>query len=76
MGNQLTKEKVLEINALEPLPYQIPEVHDTLDIEVVDEENIVPETKGISKKPKQKNNQANTKDSLSKEDDEGQTKLF
>jgi topoisomerase-4 subunit A len=76
MGNQLTKEKVLEINAVDPLPYEVPEVHDTLDIEVVDEENIVPEIKGLNKKPKQKNNQANTKDNLSKEDDEGQTKLF
>jgi topoisomerase-4 subunit A len=76
MGNQLTKEKVLEINALEPLPYQVPEVHDTLDIEVVDEENIVPETKSLNKKPKPKNNQSKTKDSPNKEDDDGQTKLF
>lgn len=76
MGNQLTKEKILEINALEPLLYQMPEVQDTLDIEVVDEENIVPETKGVNKKPEQKNNQTNTKDKLNKEDDEGQTKLF
>ncbi|WP_299534290.1 DNA gyrase/topoisomerase IV subunit A [Ulvibacterium sp.] len=39
-GNQLTKEKVLEINALDPLPYEPPKPKDTLDIEVVDEENV------------------------------------
>jgi topoisomerase-4 subunit A len=76
MGNQLTKEKILEINALDPLPYEVPEVHDTLDIEVVDEENIVPETRESNTKLKQDNSQVNAKDSLSKEDDDGQTKLF
>lgn len=34
LGNQLTKDKVLEINALEPLPYEKPE-----DIDVVVEED-------------------------------------
>ena len=40
MGNQLTKEKVLEINSLEPLPYEEPEPPKTEEIEVVDEENV------------------------------------
>ncbi len=40
MGNQLTKDKVLEINALEPLPYEIPEPTTTEEIEVVDEEKV------------------------------------
>ena len=40
MGNQLTKEKVLEINALEPLPYQQPEPMPAEEIEVVDEEEL------------------------------------
>ncbi|WP_282160638.1 DNA gyrase/topoisomerase IV subunit A [Ulvibacterium marinum] len=44
MGNQLTKEKVLEINALDPLPYEPPKPKDTMDIEVVDEENVASET--------------------------------
>ncbi|RNC90124.1 MAG: DNA gyrase/topoisomerase IV subunit A [Allomuricauda sp.] len=45
MGNQLTKEKVLEINELDPLPYEKPEPKKAEDIEVVDEENISePET--------------------------------
>ena len=42
MGNQLTRDKVLEINALEPLPYEEPAPKDTRDIEVVDEEDIDP----------------------------------
>lgn len=41
MGNQLTKDKVLEINAMEPLPYEIPEQREATEIEVVDEENVV-----------------------------------
>ena len=40
MGNQLTREKVLEINALDPLPYEEPPKKDARDMEVVDEENI------------------------------------
>jgi topoisomerase-4 subunit A len=42
MGNQLTRDKVLEINALEPLPYEEPAPKDTRDIEVIDEEDIDP----------------------------------
>ncbi|MGB5269321.1 MAG: DNA gyrase/topoisomerase IV subunit A, partial [Eudoraea sp.] len=76
MGNQLTKDKVLEINALDPLPYEVPEVHDTLDIEVVDEENIIPETKDLPAKSKKENKQVNSKDNPGKEDGDGQTKLF
>ena len=40
MGNQLTKEKVLEINRLEPLPYEEPKSKLPEDIEVIDEENV------------------------------------
>ncbi|KKM81330.1 hypothetical protein LCGC14_1330950, partial [marine sediment metagenome] len=39
MGNQLTKEKVLEINGLASLPYELPEPTKTEDIEVVEEED-------------------------------------
>lgn len=39
LGNQLTKDKVLEINALEPLPYEKPEVKKPEDIDVVVEED-------------------------------------
>jgi len=64
MGNQLTKDKVLEINALSPLPYDPPKPVPTEDMEVVDEEAVVPE---------------NTSEEKEKEpptDEEGQTLLF
>ncbi|MEL6812381.1 MAG: DNA gyrase/topoisomerase IV subunit A [Bacteroidota bacterium] len=40
LGNQLTRDKVLEINALESLPYEAPEEVPAEDIEVVDEEPV------------------------------------
>ena len=40
MGNQLTREKVLEINALSPLPYEEPEKKEARDLEVVDEQDV------------------------------------
>ncbi|CAM4307668.1 DNA gyrase/topoisomerase IV subunit A [Zobellia roscoffensis] len=40
MGNQLTKDKVLEINMLESLPYEEPEPQKTEDVEIVDEGNV------------------------------------
>lgn len=40
MGNQLTKEKVLEINTKEPLPYEPPAPVEPKEIDVVDEEKI------------------------------------
>ncbi len=76
MGNQLTREKVLEINALDPLPYEVPEVPEALDIEVVDEENILPETKGLNKKSKKEENQINPEDNPNEGDEEGQITLF
>lgn len=41
MGNQLTKDKVLEINPLDPLPYTPPAETPPEDMEVVDEESVV-----------------------------------
>ncbi len=40
MGNQLTKEKVLEINTMEPLPYEPPAPVEPEKIDVVDEEDM------------------------------------
>ncbi len=40
MGNQLTKEKVLEINTMEPLPYEPPAPVEPEEIDVVDEEDM------------------------------------
>ena len=69
MGNQLTREKVLEINAMDPLPYVVPEPKDPEDIEVVDEESISQDTTLDSEEKKNKND---TEDL----DDEGQITLF
>ena len=43
MGNQLTKEKVLEINELEPLPYTPPKPLPAAEIEVVEEVDVTEE---------------------------------
>jgi topoisomerase-4 subunit A len=40
MGNQLTKEKVLEINVLDPIPYEPPQKKIAEEIDVVDEEDV------------------------------------
>lgn len=80
-GNQLISEKVKNINALEPLHFEEPEVPVTNEIEVVDEENVV--TQELSVEPKETNklrtekpnNGIKDKDS-GEEDGEGQTKLF
>ena len=37
MGNQLTKDKVLEINGISPIPYEPPEQTKTEEIEVIEE---------------------------------------
>ncbi|MGB5700936.1 DNA gyrase/topoisomerase IV subunit A [Muriicola sp.] len=69
MGNQLTKEKVLEINAMPPLPYEEPEKHEPNDIEVVDEEDVIPTPK--------KDGAAKSPDKTDEEDgSEGQITLF
>ena len=70
MGNQLTKEKVLEINGLAPLPYDMPEEPIAEEIEVVDEENVG--TPEAEENPKEKS----PSKKKGKDNDEGQTKLF
>jgi len=67
MGNQLTKEKVLEINALEALPYEVPEPEDPEEMEVVAEENLNDKPEGSESK--------NDGDA-SKTDERGQGLLF
>ncbi|GMN08796.1 DNA gyrase/topoisomerase IV subunit A [Croceitalea sp. MTPC9] len=47
LGNQLTTEKVKNINALDSLPYEEPEMQSPNDIEVIDEENIDETDSGI-----------------------------
>ena len=50
LGNQLTTDKLKSVNALDPLPYEEPKVQETEDIEVIDEEDVVPEEKNPSDK--------------------------
>jgi topoisomerase-4 subunit A len=72
LGNQLTRDKVLEINALEPLPYEAPEPVPAEEIDVVDEE-------AVSSESSEENIKATKKDGKTPDadaDGEGQTKLF
>ncbi|MFS4483143.1 DNA gyrase/topoisomerase IV subunit A [Hyunsoonleella sp. 2307UL5-6] len=69
-GNQLTKDKINQINLLDPLPHEAPEEVHADDLEVVDEKQISEAT-----------TETNSKESLnsegeSEDDDEGQTTLF
>ncbi|WP_299390891.1 DNA gyrase/topoisomerase IV subunit A [uncultured Gelidibacter sp.] len=66
LGNQLTKEKVNQINLLEPLPYEAPEEVPAQDIEVVDEDE-------VSDGKTNKDAEQNDDDQL---DENGQVKLF
>ncbi len=74
MGNQLTKEKVLEINALDPLPYQEPKATAPEEIEVLEEERVPAKTTETPTKQENTNNPDDTDEP--KTDDEGQILLF
>ncbi len=78
MGNQLTKEKVLEINALDPLPYDKPEPTPAEEIEVVEEETVPPveEEKEVTPKPKPNDNSDDDTGDDLKTDESGQGLLF
>ncbi|WP_276166904.1 DNA gyrase/topoisomerase IV subunit A [Zobellia alginiliquefaciens] len=74
MGNQLTKDKVLEINMLEPLPYEEPEPQKTEDIEVVDEDSV---DKGVdSGATETKKTGEGDKSAKDEDGDDVQTSLF
>jgi topoisomerase IV subunit A len=67
LGNQLTKDKINQINLLDPLPYEVPEEIPADEIEVVDEQVI----KEDSAKPE------STEDTPNLDiDEEGQITLF
>ncbi|MCO4821938.1 MAG: DNA gyrase/topoisomerase IV subunit A [Flavobacteriaceae bacterium] len=69
LGNQLTKEKINQVNLLEPLSYEAPDEVHADEIEVVDETLVSRDTlQGQELKTKE--------DSDLDKDDEGQTKLF
>ncbi|MEH6763182.1 MAG: DNA gyrase/topoisomerase IV subunit A [Aequorivita antarctica] len=70
MGNQLTKDKVLEINTMEPLPYESPTPVEPEDIDVVDEEDMASDEEN----PQAENDSDEENDS--KTDEGGQGLLF
>ncbi|MFG6686183.1 DNA gyrase/topoisomerase IV subunit A [Mariniflexile sp. HNIBRBA6329] len=74
LGNQLTKEKVNQINLLDPLPYEAPEEVHADDLEVVDEEDVSPDTDGNTDEANKNSNDSDSDED--KLDDKGQTKLF
>lgn len=76
LGNQLTKEKINQINLLEPLPYEAPQEVHADDLEVVDEVTVEPESNDESQ---EQQTQQTTKDSDTEDpevDDTGQASLF
>jgi len=82
LGNQLTKEKVNQINLLEPIPYEPPEEIPANEIEVVDETEVSSvnseesnSNEGIEE-VNQKISNSGKKGSNGTFDDSGQTKLF
>ncbi|GAA3790753.1 DNA gyrase/topoisomerase IV subunit A [Corallibacter vietnamensis] len=75
LGNQLTKDKINQINLLDSLPYEAPEDTPAQDIEVVDETTIDNDDVNGTKNE----TESNSKDedsTQSSNDGEGQTKLF
>tara|TARA_R110002012_G_scaffold81945_2_gene207382 strand:+ start:62518 stop:65202 length:2685 start_codon:yes stop_codon:yes gene_type:complete len=82
LGNQLTKDKVNQIDLLEPLPYEAPEEISAEDLDVVDETEVVTEDldeTGNSEKTNQPDNNSKKDDNdspLGSIDDKGQATLF
>jgi topoisomerase-4 subunit A len=70
LGNQVTREKVKQVNALEPLEYVAPAIEEV----EVEEEEIVPES--FEEQPQKATKQKKTDDIDSKPDDKGQISLF
>lgn len=76
MGNQLTKDKVLEINALDPLPYDPPEPVPAEEMDVVDEETVSSENEIPEPAAKKKAKESGKNGPDPETDEEGQTTLF
>ena len=71
-GNQLTKDKVNQINLLDPLPYEAPEEIHADDLEVVDESEV--STNDAENATKSQSKPTSNEDD--DPDDEGQITLF
>lgn len=75
MGNQLTKDKVLEINALDSLEFTPPEPVKAEEMEVVDEENLTDEDSTEAPETENKSN-SSKEDTPTKNGEDGQITLF
>jgi topoisomerase-4 subunit A len=75
LGNQLTSEKVKNINSLDALPYEEAPVEEAKDMEVVDEEN-VSEDKTANSKDSGEQNSSPESEADADDDGEGQITLF
>ncbi|WP_458626694.1 DNA gyrase/topoisomerase IV subunit A [Winogradskyella sp. PC D3.3] len=79
LGNQLTKDKINQINLLESLPYEAPEEVPADDIEVVDEETVKTKqnsSAGSKNDVKSDNSSTDDDDDELGMDDKGQVTLF
>ncbi|RIA09810.1 topoisomerase-4 subunit A [Flavobacteriaceae bacterium MAR_2010_72] len=75
IGNQLTKEKVNQINLLDPLPYEAPEETPAEEIEVVDETEVSNDSENETSSDKQES-KASDDDDAGSRDGKGQITLF
>ncbi|WP_418509995.1 DNA gyrase/topoisomerase IV subunit A [Corallibacter sp.] len=75
LGNQLTKDKINQINLLDSLPYEAPEDTPAQDIEVIDETTVDNDDVNGAKNETE-NNSKDEDFTQSSNDEEGQTKLF
>jgi topoisomerase-4 subunit A len=83
LGNQLTKDKINQINLLEPLPYEAPEEVHADELEVVDEETVGSslESDSDTGKLQDESKKKSTEDKTNDDDDldmdsQGQVTLF
>lgn len=79
LGNQLTKDKVNQINLLDPLPYEAPEEVHADDIDVVDEEDVTSNennSEAEDTKSKPSKDDDSSEEGNDNVDDSGQASLF
>ncbi len=76
LGNQLTKDKVLEINTIASLPYSPPKSVRPEEIDVVDEEAVVVNTSEEGSAAADSNGGSIKNDNSKSQDDKGQITLF
>ncbi|MGB5419327.1 DNA gyrase/topoisomerase IV subunit A [Algibacter sp.] len=75
-GNQLTKDKVNQINLLDPIPYEAPEEVHADDLEVIDEKEVSIESAEEKREKPSNDDIIDSDDDDPETDEEGQTALF